>query len=295
MKNQKVITWLVGLIVVLAVGVSLAGLLIGGGEGTFEFKAITGEVVKIYGQGLYRWDSISTVAQGKASDLITLVMGVPLLIGSMVYVYRGSFKARLLLSGTLGYFLYTYMSYVFLWTYNPLFIAYVVLMSASLYALVLSVMSFDLAALPTMFDEHLPVKFLGGFQIFIGVMIGLLWLGKIAPSITSGAVPVGLEHYTTLVIQGMDLGFIVPTALLSGVMLIKKQPLGYLLSSVMIMKAITMLSAITAMIINMALSGVTVSWIEVVLFFNFDCLAIISLCLLLRHTREPWLKARSSN
>ena len=191
-----------------------------------------------------------------------------------------------MLTGTLGYFLYTYISYTFLWMYNPFFIVYVVLMSLNLYAFIICIMSFDIEKMPAMFNKNLPVKILGVFQIFIGFVIGMMWLGKIAPSIFGEATPVGLEHYTTLVIQGLDLGIVVPTAVLSGILIIKRKPFGYLLSSVVITKGVTMLTCISAMIINMALNGLDMSWVEILVFPLFNLLAIICLITLMINTNK---------
>jgi len=283
-KYQLSINILVLGIVVLAILACLFGLFSSGGIGQYEFKSINNETVKIYGEGIYKNDSISAVAQGKAADFVTLVLGIPLLLASLYFTTRGSFKGKLMLTGTLGYFLYTYMSYTFLWTYNPLFIVYVIIMSASLYAFILSFMSFEIEKVPAMFNEKLPTKFLGGFQLFVGFAIGMLWLGKIAPSIFKGAIPLGLEHYSTLVIQGMDLGIIVPTAFLSGILIIKRKPFGYLLSSVIIIKGVTMLTSISAMIINMALKGVDMNLAEIFIFPVLNLLAVICLILLLKNT-----------
>ena len=285
-KFNKSINILVLIIIVLALAACLFGLFSSGGIGQYEFKSINNETVKIYGEGIYKNDSISAVAQGKASDFVTLVLGIPLLIASLYFANKGSFRGKLMLTGTLGYFLYTYMSYTFLWTYNPLFIVYVIIMAASLYAFILSFMSFEIEKVPAMFNEKLPAKFLGGFQLFVGFAIGMLWLGKIAPSIFKGAIPLGLEHYTTLVIQGMDLGIIVPAAFLSGILIIKRKPFGYLLSSVIIIKGVTMLTCISAMIINMALMGVNMSLAEILVFPILNLFAVICLILLLKNTTK---------
>jgi hypothetical protein len=285
MKYNKCINILVLIIIVLSTLASIVGLTSNGGSG-YEYRSINNEIVKIYGQGLYKNDSISVVAQGKAQDLVTLLLGVPLLIISLYFANKNSFKGRLLLGGTLGYFLYSYMSYTFLWMYNPFFIVYVLLMSASLFAFVLALMGFDIQKMPSMFNEKLPVKFLGGFQLFIAFAITMLWLGKIAPSILNGAVPLGLEHYSTLVIQGMDLGFIVPSAILSGILLIKRKPMGYLLSSVIIMKAITMSTCISAMIINEAINKVNMPIAEVILFPVFNLLTIFALIILMKNIKR---------
>lgn len=282
-KYDKAINILILGIAFFAFIACLAGLLIQGGVGEREFKSIHGEVVKIYGYGLYQDNSIAVVAQGKASDLFTLVVGIPLLLISLYFLNKGSFRARLILTGTLGYFLYTYISYTFLWMYNPFFIVYVILMTLSLYAFILSIISFDISNMKDQFNERLPVKLLGGFQLFIGFAIGMLWLGKLAPSIFDTKVPVGLEHYSTLVIQGMDLGIVVPTAFVSGILLIKKKSFGYLLSSVIIIKGITMLTCISMMIINQALNQVDMGITEVLIFPALNCYALLCFIILMKH------------
>lgn len=279
----------INILVLCIIGLSLiacfAGLFSTGGPGPYSFEAITGETVEIHGSGLYQNDSVSVVAQGKAGDLVTLVMGIPLLLISLYLTNKGSSRGRFMLTGTLGYFLYTYMSYTFLWHYNPFFIVYVMLMSLSLYAFILSFMSFDIEKIPAMFNEKMPIRFLAGFQLFVGFGVGMLWLAKIAPSLLEGAVPVGLEHYTALVIQGMDLAFIVPTAILSAVLLLKKKPMGYLLTSVIIIKGFTMLTALSAMIINMALKGVEMGVVELGMFPLLNLMAVIGFVLMMKSVK----------
>lgn len=288
MKNVKMMMILLGLITLLSSVASLSGLFYSEVSGDMLHVSVFDEQVQLKGTGLYKNDSVSVAAQGIASDFVTIVLAVPMLVISAYFAFKGSFKGKLALTGTLGYFLYTYMSYTFLWMYNPLFLGYVALMSLSFYAFVLMLTSFELNSIGAHFKASLPVKYLGGFQIFIGIMLLFLWLGKIVPTISyddmlTVTAPVGLEHYTTLVIQGMDLGFIVPTAFLSGLAILNRKPIGYLLSSVVIFKAITMLTAITAMMINMALSGVTISPVEVTVFLAFDLLAAGALIQLLRN------------
>lgn len=289
MKYKKVINILVILIAVLALAGCLAGFLAGGGSGPYEYQSIRGETVKIYGNGLYQYDSVGVVAQGKAQDIVTVIMGIPLLLASLFLANRGSFRGRLMLTGTLGYFLYSYISYTFLWTYNPLFLVYTAIMSLSLYAFILCFMTFDIGQMPGRFSKELPVKFLGGFQIAIGILLSLLWLGRIVPTIPDASAPVGLEHYTTLVIQGMDLGFIVPTAFISGILLLRRKPFGYLLSSIVITKAFTMTTCMTAMIINQLLQKVNMSIAEIILFPAFNLFAVFCLVLLMIHTERTVL------
>ena len=285
MKNQKAIIGLIIVIIIFSAISSGVGLLTNEPGDLTHATTVRGDSIELYGKGIYKLDSVSVAAQGVANDMMVLVMGIPLLAASLYLSVKGSFKGRLLLTGTLAFFLYTYMSYTFLWMYNVMFSVYVVLMSTSFFAFVLMMMSFDIETMKGHFSEKLPVKWIGGFQIFVAVAIGMLWIGKIAESFQKGGVPVGLEHYTSLVIQGMDLAFVVPCAFLSGILLIRRHNWGYLLSSVILLKGITMLTALSAMIINMAMHGVTLGLVEVVMFPTFNVIAVLALYVLIKNIR----------
>jgi hypothetical protein len=261
------------------------GLFSNYGSGQYEFYSIYGEKVNIYGKGLYQHNSVSMVTQGKAQDFVTLFLGIPLLFISYYLSNKKLLKGKLLLIGTLGYFLYTYMSYVFLWMFNPMFIIYVVIMSESLFAFILVIMSIDLKNLKQYFNIKLPVKFLGYFQIIFAVSLAILWIGKIIPILKS-SIPIGLEHYTTFVIQGMDLGFIVPTAILSGILLIKRHSYGFLLSSIIIIKGVTMSVAITSMIIGQFIAGISMSLVEIIMFPVANIIIIYCAFLLINNIKE---------
>lgn len=55
-----------------------------------------------------------------------------------------------------------------------------------------------------------------------------------------------LEHTTTLVIQRLDLGVVVPLCVLSGVLLLRRRPWGHLLASVVALKMLTLGAAVRA-------------------------------------------------
>ena len=84
----------------------------------------------------------------------------------------------------------------------------------------------------------------------------------------------------------MDLGLVVPAAIVSAILLFNGKPFGFLLSSVIILKGVTILASITAMIINMMINGVTVSIVEIIAFGSFDVLAVINLILLMSNIKS---------
>ncbi len=71
---------------------------------------------------MYHYDTHSAAAQEQAQDLVTLLVGLPLLVVSARLAMRGSLRGQVLLAGTLGYFLYTYTWIAFGSAYNPLFL-----------------------------------------------------------------------------------------------------------------------------------------------------------------------------
>lgn len=287
MKYRKSISILVTCIAVLSLLAGGVGILSSGGPGQHTFLSIRGETVRIYGQGIYLNDSVTSAAQAIGQDWVTVFLGIPLLVVSTIFARKGYLRARLLLAGTLAYFLYTYMSYSFLCMYNPLFLVYVALMSLSLFAFVQVMMSFDMASLAKAFSKNLPVKTIGIFLMVFVSVIGLMWLGRIVPPLVAGTAPALLEHYTTLVIQVMDLGFVIPVSILSAILLMQRKPFGLLLSCVMFMKGVTMLTSISAMIISQLLFGVQMATAELVIFPLANILVIFGAIVFMKQIKEP--------
>ncbi|MEP7290048.1 MAG: hypothetical protein ABI947_30235 [Chloroflexota bacterium] len=255
MKYQAILKWLIPLIGLLALVAVSMGLFYQTPGQPYAYTNHRGETVMINGHGLYYWDTVSSAAQMKGNDLITLAIGLPLLVLSCWLAFRASLRGRLLLTGTLGFFLYTYLSMSMLAAYNSLFLIYVALFSLSLFAFILSLLSFNLAELPSHFSAQLPRKWIAGLLFVVAGFLLLAWIGRIVPPLFQNQTP-ALENTTTLVIQAMDLALIVPLAILSGILLLRGSAWGYLLASVFVLKAITLGLAVSAMGINMALAGV---------------------------------------
>ncbi|NLF50381.1 MAG: hypothetical protein GX577_04530 [Leptolinea sp.] len=282
MKNQKALTWLVIPIFVLALFAAGMGLFDSTPGESYAYETLRGEQVTINMQGLYRFDTVSSAAQMQANDLITLIIGLPLLVISAILAFRGSLRGRLLLTGTLGFFFYTYMSMSMLTAYNNLFLVYVALFGLSFYAFILSLLSFDLEDLPRHFSEKLPRGWMAAIMFLVGAFLSLAWLGRIIPPLLNNTIPL-LEGTTTLVIQAMDLVLIVPMAILGGILLLKRSPWGYLISSILFLKSITLGVAVSTMSIFMAARGVPESLGVMIPFLIITALNLIFAIILLRN------------
>jgi len=281
MKKQLAIKWLVLLIGVLALTAASAGLFYAHPGESYPYTNHRGETVMMNGHGLYFYDTVSSAAQAQGNDLVTLLVGVPLLLISAWLSFRGSLRGRLLLTGTLGFFLYTYMSMACLAAFNALFLVYAAIFGLSLYAFILSMLSFDLKTLPRAFTNRFPRAWIAGLIFLVGGFLLLAWLGRIVPPLFQNRTP-ALENTTTLVIQFMDLGLIVPLAFLSGVLLLLRNPWGYLLSSIMLTKSITLGLGVSAMAVNMARAGVPDSLGVMIPFLAITLLNLVMVALMLR-------------
>lgn len=281
-KNKQIITLLGILIAIAASTAAATGIFTSEGSGPYEYLTIRGETVEIYGKGIYRHMSAEVAPQGVAQDYVTLFVAIPLLLVSLLWARKGSLRGRFILTGTLGYLLVTYLFYMLIGMYNALFLVYAFLMGTSFFAFTLSMLSFDLERLPGSFHPRAPVKFAGGFLIFNAAAIAFIWLSVIVPPLLDGSIyPVQLEHYTTLVVQGMDLGLLLPLAVVSGVMLMRKRPAGYLFGLVYLIFLSILMAALTAKIIGMGMLGYEI--IPVVFIIpTFMLVAVFCSVLLLR-------------
>jgi hypothetical protein len=258
MKFIKAIRLLVYSITILAIVATTSGIFTTDGTGEYEHISIRGETVTIYGKGIYQHMSADVAIQGIAQDVVTLCLGIPILLISLYFARKGSIKGRILLAGTLLYFLLTYLFYLAMAMFNPMFLVYVLLLSASFFALILTIYPLLSENLSEFFHPRLPVKFLGGFLIFNAIAIGSMWLQVVIPPLVNDTIPIDLDHYTTLIVQGFDLALFLPISFISGILLIKRAPIGFLLGSVYFVFLSLLMTALTGKIIAMAFVGVNV-------------------------------------
>jgi hypothetical protein len=271
MKYKAIITFLVIVVVICAAVATVTGIFYTDGAGAYTYQSIRNKTVVIYGKGLYKDMSAEVAPQGIAQDYVTLFIGLPLLLVSMWMMRNGSRKGGYLLAGTLGYFLVTYLFYTVMGMYNPLFLVYVVLMGASFYAFILTLFSINTTDILAVFKPGTPIKTTGRLLLFIALSIALLWLSIVIPPLLDGTIiPVQVEHYTTLIVQGLDLGILLPAAVICGLRWIKKKPFGYLLAPVYFVFLSILMTALTAKVLAMAYLGYNaIPAIFVIPGFNF--------------------------
>ncbi len=285
MRSRNTLTLLVLLIILAAVPATITGIFSSDGPGNYTYQSVRGKTVVIYGKGLYKHMSAEVAPQGIAQDHVTLVVGIPLLIISFIWAGKGSLRGQYLLAGTLGYFFVTYLFYTVMGMYNAFFLAYVLLMGCSFFALLLTLSQLNNQPLLQSFHLRTPVKLTGGFLIFNSIAIALLWLSIVVPPLVDGSIiPVQVEHYTTLIVQGLDLGLLLPVCFICGVLLIKKLKIGFLLAPVYYIFLSILLTALTAKVLAMKHAGYNV--IPVIFIIPaMNAASIVGTIILLRNIR----------
>ncbi len=123
----------------------------------------------------------------------------------------------------------------------------------------------------------------------MGAFLTFLWLGTILPPILQNQ-KAALDNTTTLVIQAMDLVFIVPLAILAGILLLRRSAWGYLLTSVFVIKVTVLGLAVAAMGINQTLTGTADGLPMVVAFLVITGLNLGATVVLLRNITEKKLR-----
>lgn len=286
MKHSKTVRLLVALIAVISALAASLGIFSQGGPGPYSYESIRGATVPIYGIGLYRDMSADVAPQGIAQDYVTLFIAIPLLLVSLFFALKGSLRARFVLTGTLGYFLVTYLFYLCMGMFNSMFLAYAAILGASFFGFLFSLDSIPLLEPKQFFRASPPVKIAGAFLIFNAIAIALLWLSIIIPPLIDGTIiPPEVAHYTTLIVQGLDLGILLPAAFICGYWLLKKHPNGYRYGTIYLIFLSLLMTALVAKIIAMGILGYNI--IPAVFIIPiFDLVAITCSVILIRSIRS---------
>lgn len=214
---------------VLAAVAAAFGLFWPGGTAPDAVTSVHGERVELFGEGLYRYDSLFKAAGNRGTDVITLVLVVPLLLLARRYYRTASTPGALAFVGVLAWILYLYGSLTLGTAYNEFFLGYVALAGMSLFALACAVRSVDLSLLPEDVLDRLPLRRLAAVLLVSAALTAFVWLEPVITAALAGQAPAMLLHSTTLVTEALDLAVVAPAAVLAAVLLLRRRHEGILM------------------------------------------------------------------
>jgi len=251
MKKRRNSLIIFCLVIILLVGVaSILGIISGSKTDYNIVTSVRGEEYNMITQGLYKYNSQRMVAEGVGWDYFTLIVAIPLMLLLLPRIYRYSLRAKLFAIGLLLYFFYQYFMYALGWAFGPLFLLFIFIFGLSLIGVVWIISLIDVSELTNDITDSFPRKSIAFLCYFIGVLLIFMWLKRIVAGLQGDLEEGMLLGQTTMVIQALDLGLIVPLAIFTGILVIKRKPLGYLLSPIVLVKAMAMAGAILAMLIS---------------------------------------------
>jgi hypothetical protein len=189
------------------------------------------------------------LAEARGWSAATLLLVIPLSVVSLVAGHRGSLRGRLVWVGSLAYFVYTYLEFAVSPPFSALYLLYVAAFACAIPALVMGVASVDVDALPAAFGDRAPRRSVAVFSLLVSTVLSLAWLKEIVSKTLGGTFgwPVGVDAVGH-VVRALDLGLQVPLGIAAGFLLLRRRPGGDLLAAIMLVNAVCMGAALTAMV-----------------------------------------------
>ena len=157
-----------------------------------------------------------------SNDVVNLLIGLPILLGSMWLARRGKLIGLLLWPGALFFVLYNYMVYVFAMPLNVAFLLHLTLVTLSVYTVIGLIASIDGEAVQQRLTGSVPERVAGGILVGLGLLFFLRVIGVIVSALTS-QTPIA---ETELALHVSDF-LITPAWVIGGVLLWRRKELGY--------------------------------------------------------------------
>jgi hypothetical protein len=230
-------------------------------------------LVGVTWRGVYR-DPEVIASQAVGQDWVTLLLAVPMLAFAVVHAARGSRLAWIAALGVVGYAAYGYALYAFGTRHNELFLVYVAILGASVWALIAGFQ----AVPPARGDRRprLAWRWIGGFFVGIAVVFAAIWLSEIVPALFRRETPATVIEWGTPTngVHVLDLAFVLPILAWIGTRLWRRDERAVVAGGVLLFKITTLGIAILAMGAMQAVDGQVVDLGLVSVFVAVTTVAI---------------------
>ena len=169
----------------------------------------------------------------RGGDLTTLLLAAPILGWSLILSIRGSLPARAAWIGALAYGIYNYAYYVFGAEFNDIFLVHIALLTLSIWATALAVASLDVGAVAAAFRVGWAARWVGGFLVLVGSILGGLWVFLAIRFAVTGELMADIPTDGIHLVFAIDLSLLVPALVVAGVLLWRRTGIGVVFGAVM--------------------------------------------------------------
>ncbi len=264
-KSNRLILWLALPLVLLLVASSSCGIFI---------------------KDFYAAETNNWQVQSRGQDLIDLLLITPALIVTSILAHRENKAALLVWGGVVLYLTYTFTIFSFSVHFNSMFVVYCLILGLSFYAFIYFIYvifkndSVNDVSISGSFSKVMGIYFMSVSCIFY-----LLWLSEVIPATINNSIPqtiidVGLP---TNPVHVLDLAVVLPGIFVTGLLVLKKRSIGFVLAPVVLTFFILMDLTIAILTVMMVTKGFEGSMIVAGVM---TMLALASALLLVQYLRS---------
>jgi hypothetical protein len=156
------------------------------------------------------------------NDVVNLLIGVPILLGSMWFTHRGRLIGLLFWPGALLYVFYNYVAYLFAMQFNFLFLLYLSLVTLSAYTIIGLVANIDGSSVKGQLSDYVPERLAGGVITGLGLLFLIRVLAVMILAITN-QTEIDRVELSVLIADFL----VSPAMIVGGIFLWRKKALGY--------------------------------------------------------------------
>ena len=205
--------------------------------------------------GAYRGMTADWARQTYAQDLADLFVGFPLLLVFALLAARGSVRALIAWLGVLTATFYTYVIYAFDVPFGHLYLANLALLGLSGWAFGGALTGIDRRAVRKRFDDNAPRRSTGWALVAIAALFYVMWLAEDVPATIRGVASASLQEVGLMTnpVHVLDLAFLLPACILSGLGLVRGKTWAYLFAPALMLALATIsVGIVTIMVVAIA-------------------------------------------
>lgn len=244
--------------------------------------AVIATLIGVFQNDCYE-DDLWARAQWMGQDIVTLVLGVPLLlVATKKAILNHSLIWELVMAGVLLHFSYIYTFYVFEASFTFLYFFHLPIFSLSLLCFFMVCHHILNARKFYSFTHGLSRFTILFYLLIISAMLSWLWLQDLISHLT---IETFLSHTPDgeppLVIYTLDLGILIPLMVIACLLFLRNHGLGHILIGIVLTKVFLLGFALMAMSLSMAVQGLDPDSLLITLWYFIGVAGLLLLIIYL--------------
>lgn len=213
-----------------------------------------------------------------ANDVVNLVIGLPIMMGSMWLTRHGKLIGLLCWPGALLYVLYNYIAYMVGIPYSVLTFVYLVLVLLSIYGIFDLLNGIDKNAVQEQLSGSVPARTAGGILMIFGIMFVFRAIGMIIETSTSQTTHPSSEIGVMIADIVLSIFFIT-----GGGLLLRRSSLGYVSGlGFLFVASMLFIGLIMVLLLQPVLMGIPFILVDVLVVFIMGLVCFIPFGLFVR-------------